>query len=221
MTFPPAWRAVLEDRVAFYRTLRDATKYEARVAAFVRARVFKGARKLVVTEEMKVVVAAAAARLTLAMPWERFARVTVVNLYPDRIRMETIGTCSDRSISVSWPSLVDGMADPHDGENVGYHELAHALDLTDGTFDGQPLLPPGAMSIDWGQIIAHARQYLQECIDDDREIPMDAYGAESDSELFAVATEAFFETPRRLREHLPELHGLLAGYYRQQPDEEA
>ena len=37
------------------------------------------------------------------------------------------------------------------------------------------------------------------------------------AEFFAVATEAFFERPRALREKQPELYAQLAEFYRQDP----
>jgi len=42
-----------------------------------------------------------------------------------------------------------------------------------------------------------------------------AYAATNEAEFFAVATEAFFEKPRQLRERHPELYDVLASYYQQ------
>jgi len=44
-----------------------------------------------------------------------------------------------------------------------------------------------------------------------------AYGATNEAEFFAVATEAFFEKPRQLEKHLPELYAELSAYYGQRP----
>ena len=46
---------------------------------------------------------------------------------------------------------------------------------------------------------------------------MDTYGADSEAEFFAVATECFFDCPVELREEHPRLYELLRGYYRQDP----
>ena len=43
---------------------------------------------------------------------------------------------------------------------------------------------------------------------------LDDYGATNEAELFAVATEAYFLRPDKLRRHEPALHALLAGFYR-------
>ena len=46
---------------------------------------------------------------------------------------------------------------------------------------------------------------------------VNAQGAESEIELFAVATEAFFERPQKLKNAHPELYALLVAFYRQTP----
>jgi Mlc titration factor MtfA (ptsG expression regulator) len=109
------------------------------------------------------------------------------------------------------------MADPHDGHNVGFHEFAHALDGTDGAMDGEPMRPPGAISIGWTHVIATARATVAAALAADREPPIRGYAATDNAELFAVATEWFFERSRELRARLPALHALLRAYYRQDP----
>jgi Mlc titration factor MtfA (ptsG expression regulator) len=46
---------------------------------------------------------------------------------------------------------------------------------------------------------------------------MDDYAATNPAEFFAVATEAFFEKPRQLKEHRPELYAELSKYYNLDP----
>lgn len=47
--------------------------------------------------------------------------------------------------------------------------------------------------------------------------PLDDYAARNHAEFFAVATEAFFCTPERLRVHLPDLYEQLRHFFRQDP----
>ncbi len=44
---------------------------------------------------------------------------------------------------------------------------------------------------------------------------LDVYGATNRAEFFAVATEAFFERPRELRELHPALYEELRGFFGQ------
>ena len=50
-----------------------------------------------------------------------------------------------------------------------------------------------------------------------RRTVLDPYGAEDPVEFFAVATEAFFETPALLRDEHPALYDELRRFYRQDP----
>jgi hypothetical protein len=43
------------------------------------------------------------------------------------------------------------------------------------------------------------------------------YGAKNEAEFFAVATEAFFERSRRMREETPDLYRELSRFYGQDP----
>lgn len=65
--FPRAWREVLERRVPFYRALTEPEqeRLEDQIQLFVLTKRFAPVRRLEITDEMKVVVAAAACRLTL------------------------------------------------------------------------------------------------------------------------------------------------------------
>jgi Mlc titration factor MtfA (ptsG expression regulator) len=48
---------------------------------------------------------------------------------------------------------------------------------------------------------------------------LNAYGATSEAEFFAVATEQFFDQPRLMIEQAPDLYRVLKEYYRQNPSE--
>ena len=47
---------------------------------------------------------------------------------------------------------------------------------------------------------------------------LDGYGATNPAEFFAVATEAFFERPRALRQQHPRLFAQFQSYFRQNPE---
>ena len=46
---------------------------------------------------------------------------------------------------------------------------------------------------------------------------MDAYGATNEANFFAVATEQFFDQPRKMMKHAPDFYRVLTEYYRQDP----
>ena len=46
---------------------------------------------------------------------------------------------------------------------------------------------------------------------------LNAYGATSEAEFFAVATEQFFDQPSLMIKNAPDLYRVLQEYYRQDP----
>ena len=54
-------------------------------------------------------------------------------------------------------------------------------------------------------------------LDAGKETFLDPYAAENDAEFFAVASEAFFETPGDLRRSHAALYHELSGFYRLDP----
>ena len=220
--FPRSWREILDDRVSFYRTLSEAEqeRFEDKVQHFVLTKTFGSACGLEITDEMKVLVAAAACRLTLNLPWADYGHLAHVALRSDAWHHKghrVAGLGSRWKVTLSWPCLLQGMAIPDDGDHVGSHEFAHALDGADGSMDGEVQGPPTAFSAEWAQVVASARAVVVAALESGVAPPIDAYAAHSDAELFAVATEWFFERPHELRATMPTLYNLLRDFYRQDP----
>lgn len=221
--FPAPWREILAERVPFYHELRDdeRQRFEDKVKVFVYTKTFGSPDDLPVTQEMRVVVAAAACRLTMNMSWEDYAQVRHVVLRAQRFASDdgepVAGLGGRHVVTVSWPDLVRGLADPHDGYNIGYHEFAHALDGSDGDFNGEPPGPASDIYQVWTEVMANGRQAVTRALRDGVDPPIDGYAATDDAEFFAVATEWFFERPRVLRGELPAVYDVLRRFYHQDP----
>ena len=54
-------------------------------------------------------------------------------------------------------------------------------------------------------------------MDDGEDTPLDPYGAELPTEFFAVASEAFFETPALIKSEYPDVYEQFRLFYRQDP----
>ena len=115
------------------------------------------------------------------------------------------------------------------GYNVVIHKFAHKLDMRNGDPNGFPPLHPGMSPAQWRRAFAAAfedfarrvdaaealpRRKAQEALD---ALPIDPYAAESPGEFFAVASEAFFETPELLAPAYPDVYEQLSRFYRQDP----
>jgi Mlc titration factor MtfA (ptsG expression regulator) len=115
------------------------------------------------------------------------------------------------------------------GYNVVIHEFAHKLDMRSGDPNGFPPLHAGMSAARWKQAFTEAYKDFCARVDEAEELaetddgaaldelPIDPYAAESAGEFFAVASEAFFETPELLEPAYPAVYGQLRLFYRQDP----
>jgi hypothetical protein len=103
------------------------------------------------------------------------------------------------------------------GYNVVYHEFAHKLDMQDGLADGTPQLQGRAKYRDWVKTCSREYLRLLKDVEKGKETFLDEYGATNEAEFFAVATEHFFDQPRPMIQHAPELYRVLKEFYNQDP----
>ena len=120
-------------------------------------------------------------------------------------------------VVLPWDTALHDGGHPRDGSNLVFHELAHILDDRNGGADGVPPLADPEVHRRWSEAMEREYGKLRGDIDAGRRADPDAYGATSRAELFAVATEAFFERPLELRADRPQVHRLFTAYYRQDP----
>ena len=116
-----------------------------------------------------------------------------------------------------------------DGYNVVIHEFAHKLDMRNGDPNGFPPLHAGMSAAAWKEAFSNAYDDFSRRVDAAERLPerrmqaaldglpIDPYAAESASEFFAVASEAFFETPELLAPAYPAVYEQLRQFYRQDP----
>ncbi|MDZ7686070.1 MAG: M90 family metallopeptidase [Gammaproteobacteria bacterium] len=115
---------------------------------------------------------------------------------------------------LSWEDI-DWQED--EGYNVVLHEFAHKLDMLNGDADGLPPLHRDMSRARWSEVLGAAFDDLSQYDEADPDAWMDPYGAESPAEFFAVASEAFFDTPAALHATRPALYEQLRAFYRQDP----
>lgn len=232
---PAAWWAILADHVAYYRILspEDQAELHGHMHVFLEEKHFEGCNDLEVTERMRVVVAALACVLLLHRETDYFPGLESILLYPQAFmtmghRRGPMGlvhesdevrageSWSRGAVVLSWPDIRRDMRD-FDGRNVVFHEFAHQLDQADGQADGWPDDLDDALEPDWNRVMAREFAALVDAVENYQHTFLDAYAAKSPAEFFAVLTENFFERPRALDQHHPELYDILSRYYRQDP----
>ncbi|MRJ02301.1 MAG: zinc-dependent peptidase [Epsilonproteobacteria bacterium] len=231
--FPQRYRDYLERWFPFYNLLPRELKrnFHACVLTFMEEKEFIGVG-IEVDDYKKLLIAANACLLTAGRDRCEYKHVHTIILYPEAVvKREQIVTgyvvseenrvllgeaWQGGAVVLSWRDLILGDLNPRDGRNVGFHEFAHQLDMEDGFPDGTPELPWRLYPL-WSQVMEREYKKIERLYREGKRSVLDRYGITSPAEFFAVATEAFFEKPRRLKEEEPELYTLLELYYRVDP----
>jgi Mlc titration factor MtfA (ptsG expression regulator) len=233
--FPVEWLPILERNLAHYRHLAPDEQRRLRdnVQVFVAEKNWEGCGGLVLTDEMKVTIAAHACLMTLGIEGEPFAGLLSILVYPRGYVVPeqrwyegwSIGGETSRfgeawyrgPVILSWAEVRRDARHPGEGRNLVWHEFAHQLDMLDRSTNGTPPLPDPLQRRRWHEVMTAEYEQLIEDAEEGRATLLDTYGAESEAEFFAVATECFFDCPAELREGHPRLYDLLREYYRQDP----
>ena len=98
-----------------------------------------------------------------------------------------------------------------DGHNVVIHEFVHKLDMMNGRANGFPPLQPDMDPTRWTEIMSRDFEDFQT----HRKSGLDRYGATNPAEFFAVLSEVFFETPKKLVDAYPDIYDIMVKFFRQ------
>jgi Mlc titration factor MtfA (ptsG expression regulator) len=209
-----AWRHILEREFPYFRRLdvRQRGKLLGDVRLFAE-KDFVGRDGFDVDDRVRVHVAATAALLVVGLEIALFDHVQRIemrearyfddhgNVAEGHYEYATRDTGPIGILHLAWHGMLDGAARA-DGMHVGIHELAHALDH--GL--GEQLLAQHDRCESWRHAL--------------RDMPLHGGHVIADvdgPELFAVASELFFERPMTLMRIDPELFFELVGIYKLDP----
>ncbi len=237
--FPPGWDAIIDDNFALASRLDADQRQRLRelVQVFVAEKHWEGCGGLELTDEIRVTIAAQACFLLLGREHALYEDVESILVYPDRVvappRARTFfepGTLPiDEAgtpilgeahlggpVILAWDDVLAG-GRGRGKRNVVFHELAHKIDMVDGSIDGTPPLPDRADRRTWAEVCSATYLELKDRVDAGKRTFLDEYGATNEAEFFAVATEAFFMRGADLHEAHPELFAVLADFYNFEP----
>lgn len=204
-------------------------RLDALIERFQREIRFAGRDGYAVSEEFRLLIAAQAC-LLVAGPGDRwFPTLKQVIVYPAEFTRKEMAAghlfaplTDVIATGESWmrgPVILAanhaayGALMDNDGHNLVIHEFAHQLDQADGRNDGVPVLAPDNCVKTWDRVFAAAFERLCADVEAERKSVFDPYGAVSRVEFFAIAVEAFFETPAPLRLAEPDVYSELTRYF--------
>lgn len=234
--FPEEWKATLEHDVPLVRRLspEDRAELYGHIQVFLAEKRFEGAGGFEMTDDARLAVAGQACILLLHRDTDYFSRLHSIIVYPAEYvarnrdqdengvvweeEEERAGeSWSLGSLVLSWRDVVEDRENPDTDLNVILHEFAHQLDGERGDMNGQPPMTDAELKQEWASAMLEAYEDLARQVDAGRNTALDPYGAEDPSEFFAVASETFFQQPRRLQAVYPKVYAVLSRYFQQDP----
>ncbi len=233
--FPAAWLAILKASLPVYSALsqEEQTRLCQLIKLFIARKRFYGCAGVVITDEIRVTIAAQACLLLINRGWSVYPKLTSVLVYPtafraDKEQRQADGTVvsghhnllgeswGNGRVILSWDDVEKGVADFTDGHNVVLHEFTHQLDAESGSMNGAPALRSNSYQ-SWAKVFNENFESLKLRSLHGQSTVMDEYGTTNPAEFFAVATETFFEKPHQLYEKRPDLFEELRDYYHLDP----
>ncbi len=236
--FPEEWCNFLRNNVPYYGCLPEQAQEELQgiIQIFLDDKRFEGANGFIITDEVRVTIAAQACILLLHRDTDIYPKLRTIIVYPNAylvehtermpagVEIESKDVRHGESwaygaIVLSWDDVLQGADRPGDGENLVFHEFAHQLDHEGGATNGAPYLSKRSMYAAWAEVLGREYEDLISAISRNRRTLLRSYGATNPAEFFAVITELFFEQPAALKRDHPDLYEQLQLFYEQDPVE--
>lgn len=195
----------------------DQDKFIVRLKKFINTKCFiihdiKGYR------EMPILISASAIQLTFGLEKFLLPHYGVIQIYPQEfIGLEPmrvlIGNVSGNTINIAWKQFLEGYKISFDNNNVGLHEMAHALYYQN--FETEEQIDKGFKDSFHLFNSFGDKVFLKE---KQRTIGLYSdYAMKNFQEFWAESVEMFFENPARLNSHYPELYNVICDLLCQDP----
>lgn len=221
---PENFEEMLTDYVSFYAALDEEGKgrFEEKFRNFLLGVKITGANAEVEDLDRVLIGAAAVIPVYFIPDWE-YVNLREILVYPGNFNYDYEQQGSERMISgmvgngslenvmiLSKWELRQGFINDKNNRNMAIHEFVHLIDKMDGTLDGVPELLLERKYVErWKQLLGMEMEKIRQGDSD-----IDAYGATSPVECFAVMVEYFFEKPEAFAAAHPELNQFLERIFR-------
>lgn len=234
--FNKAWRRIIQRRMPYFRKMPADLQLQLKrhIQVFLSEKQFIGCNGVVITDEIRVTVAAQACLLLLNRPTDYYPQLRSILIYPRAFiiaqqQQQTGGVLLNRQVTLageswengkvilSWDDTKTGADIPDDGHNVVIHEFAHQLDQENGHANGSPILGKNQDYQTWSKVFSAQFEALQHDASRGKKSLFDYYGATNPAEFFAVASEVFFEQSEQFQRDYSDLYKQLQMYYRVDP----
>lgn len=172
-------------------------------------------------EWVMVLISGAAVQLTFGLKYFLVEYFSVINVVKKEYSysggfkiVEGHVRADNRSVNISWNNFIQNYEDYTDSQNVGLHELAHAIsfDFLYGFHENKHPHYEEGLKV----YIAEAAPVFKE-LRQGKDVVLDDYGALNVEEFWAVSVETFFENPEEFRNKLRGLYDAVCDLLNQDP----
>src|ERR1700733_2586244 len=230
-TFYEAKHQVFDNQLSqhnpYYKSL-DMTgrgRFLKRVVEFMESKNFQYI-DVKAEDIMPLLISSAAIQLTFGLENYLLDHFTTIYVLKDNYRYGLYNTpfeghVSEEGIYLSWSNFLREFSDYSDGQNVGLHEMAHALVYVNFTVeDGIDQ----AFHDRFREFSSVGRPIFDGMQTGDTHSPginaislLGAYAATNYQEFWAVCVETFFERPAAFKKQVPTLYSALCTLLNQDP----
>lgn len=204
-------KQILINEFLFYRKLseRKKTYFEHRVKEFISHYRFIGKEELLVTDEMKIIIAGTYTMLTFGMRDYLIDLFKTIIIYPS-VYFSNVNQHYHKGefnpimkvVAFSWEDFVLGHRTANDNLNLGLHEFSHVLHF----YCMRSNTPSAIIFFDeFNKVVNYYKdENLHKKLSEKGYFR--AYAYENQFEFISVVLEHFFETPQIFKSNYPELY---------------
>ena len=211
--------SILSQYNPYYKSLDDTVRdrFLRRVLNFMEDKDFEYI-DIEKEERMPLLISAAAVQLTFGLENYLLDYFKTIYILRENYRfglynMPFEGHVSDDGIYLSWANFIREFTDYSDGQNVGLHEMAHALAYVNFTVEEGKDDTFHDKFKDFSEIARPVFERMQA----GNATILDAYAATNYQEFWAVSIESFFEKSHAFKRQMPELYNSLCVLLNQDP----
>ena len=213
----------------------DRSRLRALTSQFLTQKEFSGAHGLRITDAMAVAIAAQACLPILHLGLRFYDDFKGIVVHPGamiakreitdgagvvhRYSEVLAGEAMERGpVTLSWQDVQASSQAEGKGYNVVIHEFVHKIDMRDGAANGCPPLRSRSAREAWHAVMTPAYRDFREAVLMAERFGgaspwLDAYGATSPVEFFAVACEAYFVNRQVFKLEFPSLTEIFDDFF--------
>jgi MtfA peptidase len=212
-----AYDSILQQYIPYYCSLDESLKdrFLKRTLVFMASKKFEYV-EMEEEEHMPLLISAAAVQLTFGLQhyqMDHFSTIYILknDYHYGLFNVPFQGHVNDDGIYLSWNNFLRSYANYTDGDNVGLHEMAHALAYVNFTaHDGEDegFKQRFHLFSKTGRAVFNRMQAGDATF-------LGSYAATKYEEFWAVCVENFFERPASFKIQLPELYAAMCNLLNQ------